>query len=188
MKGARMESVATLEKGPTPAQAASAQKPVRKKRVSGTASASASVKAPAKARATAKEKPAERSAQKPAGGAKKLLGARGEEAASAYLERQGIQIIERNWRCSAGEADIIARESDALVFIEVKTRTTHAAGLPEEAITKAKRARYEKIAIEYLDNHDLPSSRVRFDVISINVSGKGRAFLRHHRDAFCAGE
>lgn len=119
---------------------------------------------------------------------RKELGARGEAVACLYLERQGIEIIERNWRCKAGEADIIAREDDEIVFIEVKTRASLAAGLPEDAITRQKRRKYEGIAIYYLAKADAPSSRVRFDVIAITLVNEGRAFLRHHRDAFSAGD
>ncbi|MDR3316115.1 MAG: YraN family protein [Coriobacteriales bacterium] len=115
----------------------------------------------------------------------KQLGQRGEGYACHYLERQGVRILERNWRCKAGEADIIACEDEDLVFIEVKTRRSAAAGLPEEAVTPEKRKRYEGIALHYLATHSLPSSRVRFDVIALSVIDEGRAFVRHHRDAFC---
>ncbi len=119
---------------------------------------------------------------------RKQLGARGEAVACLYLERQGIEILERNWRCQAGEADIIAREDDEIVFIEVKTRASLSAGLPEDSVTRQKRRKYEGIAIYYLSKADAPSSKVRFDVISITLVNEGRAFLRHHRDAFCSGD
>ena len=119
---------------------------------------------------------------------RKELGARGEAVACLYLERQGIEVLERNWRCKAGEADIIAREDDEIVFIEVKTRASLSAGLPEDSVTRQKRRRYEGIAIYYLARSDSPSSKVRFDVIAITLVSAGRAFLRHHRDAFSAGD
>ena len=119
---------------------------------------------------------------------RKELGARGEAVACLYLERQGIEILERNWRCKAGEADIIAREDDEIVFIEVKTRASLSAGLPEDSVTRQKRRKYEGIAIYYLARADAPSSKVRFDVISITLVNAGRAFLRHHRDAFSTGD
>ena len=119
---------------------------------------------------------------------RKELGERGEFFACTYLERQGIQVLDRNWRCKAGEADIIAIEDDDVVFLEVKTRRMNTeTGLPEDAITAAKRKRYERIAESYLFHHDLPSARIRFDVIAISVSDDGKALLRHHRDAFCCG-
>ena len=81
----------------------------------------------------------------------KDLGRKGEEAAARYLVRRGYDIVERNWTCIAGEADIIALDGDTIVFVEVKTRTSAANGLPGEAVTKEKRARYEKIACLYLE-------------------------------------
>jgi len=122
------------------------------------------------------------------GTARKRLGAQGEQFAVDYLGRQGITVLDRNWRCRSGEADIVAREDDEVAFIEVKTRASLSAGLPEEAVTREKRRKYEGIAVYYLASHALPSLRVRFDVISVIVVEEGRAFLRHHRDAYCAGE
>ena len=115
------------------------------------------------------------------------LGKRGEDAAAKFLERHGYEIIVRNWTCSAGEADIIARDGDALVFVEVKTRSNTEKGLPEEAITTAKRKRYEKIAVSFLKGFDLDEAddvQVRFDVVSIVVVSPDRAFVRHHINAF----
>jgi putative endonuclease len=119
---------------------------------------------------------------------RKELGARGEKLASQYLERGGFEILSKNWKCKAGEADIVGIEDDSIVFVEVKTRKSQTGGFPEEAITPAKRRRYEQIAILYLSVHDLPSARVRFDVIALNIIDESKAVLRHHRDAFCAGE
>jgi putative endonuclease len=118
----------------------------------------------------------------------KELGVRGEDFAVKYLEREGYEVIERNWRCKPREADIIANDGCTLVFCEVKTRRSLEKGFPEESVTKAKRRRYETIAAYYLSEHDLPSMRVRFDVISIIVTGERQAFLKHHRDFFACGE
>ena len=85
----------------------------------------------------------------------KDLGRKGEEAAARYLVRRGYDIVERNWTCIAGEADIIAFDGDTIVFVEVKTRTSAANGLPGEAVTKEKRARYEKIACLYLEHSEV---------------------------------
>ncbi|MCL1847449.1 MAG: YraN family protein [Coriobacteriia bacterium] len=119
--------------------------------------------------------------------ARKKLGERGEDAACLYLERKGMQIRERNWKCQFGEADIIMQDHDELVFVEVKARTTEDKGLPEEAVTFKKRQRYERIALEYLFSQDLPSMRIRFDVIALVLNSEDKAFLRHHRDAFGVG-
>jgi putative endonuclease len=75
-----------------------------------------------------------------------------------------------------------------LVFVEVKTRRTITTGFPEEAVTRAKRRRYEVIAAYYLSQEQRPSMRVRFDVISIVLTGTNQAFLKHYRDVFASGE
>lgn len=113
----------------------------------------------------------------------KDLGERGEEAACAFLIRRGFDIVERNWVCAAGEADIIAIENETLHFIEVKTRMSEARGFPAEAVDVAKRDRYERIAELYLRSLEGGDDIcVTFDVISILVTGEHRAFLRFHRN------
>ena len=118
----------------------------------------------------------------------KELGRRGEEAAVRFLERRGFEVLERNWTCHAGEADIIAQDEDTLVFVEVKTRSNADKGLPEEAVDKHKRERYERIAAAFLQTYDTVDIAVRFDVVSILVIGSERAFLRHHVNAFSVDE
>ncbi|MGI6591406.1 MAG: YraN family protein [Eggerthellaceae bacterium] len=119
----------------------------------------------------------------------KELGRRGEEAAAKFLERKGMEILERNWTCGAGEADIIAREDDAILhFVEVKTRSGIEKGFPSEAVTPKKRERYERIALAYLAQGDMRDVSVVFDIISIVATGKNRAFLRYHRNAFSGCE
>ena len=115
------------------------------------------------------------------------LGARGEQVAARYLRLRGYEILERNWVCPSGEADIIARDGDYLVFIEVKTRAHSEKGLPEEAVDAKKRARYENIAGWYLIDFDGSDIPMRFDVISVMVLNDERAMLRHHVDAFGEG-
>lgn len=117
----------------------------------------------------------------------RALGARGEEAAARFLERRGYRILERNWTCFAGEADIIAVNDEALIFVEVKTRRGEACGLPSEAVTRAKRERYERIALAYVTDHFFGEAIVRFDVVSISVLPGERAFVRHHVGAYSAG-
>ena len=116
------------------------------------------------------------------------LGARGEDAAVRALTSKGYEILERNWKCRYGEADIIALDgSGTIVFVEVKTRRSINAGLPEEAISKAKRRRYENIALEYLSHGDWDDGTpVRFDAICICVKDRNRAMLRHHIGYFDA--
>lgn len=119
-------------------------------------------------------------------GKNQKLGRLGEDMACHYLENNDITILERNWKCKSGEADIIALEQGTLVFLEVKTRSQKFLGLPEYAVTKEKRDKYERIAISYLSKNPRPSGRVRFDVIAIRITGENQCLLRHHKDAFAS--
>ncbi len=115
---------------------------------------------------------------------RKRLGERGEDAAAAYMERAGFEVVERNWRCPAGEIDIVALDGETLVLCEVKTRKTISKGTPEEAITPTKQRKYRKLAAAYLQSAGLQDVQVRFDVVTILVIAPDRALLRHHRAAF----
>ncbi len=112
------------------------------------------------------------------------LGRRGEDAAARFLDRRGYDIIERNWTCAAGEADIIARDGDSVVFVEVKTRSSCDCGMPAEAVDEAKRDRYERIAALFLQGFDVVDVPVRFDIVSIVAISPDRAMIRHHINAF----
>lgn len=114
----------------------------------------------------------------------KQLGARGEDAAAAYLERTGMTVAERNWRCALGELDIVALDGTTLVLVEVKTRRSVRTGTPEEAVSPAKQRRIAKLAKAYIAENHLAPQSVRFDVVSIRVLAEDRALLRHVRDAF----
>lgn len=112
------------------------------------------------------------------------LGRKGEDAAARFLERHGYEILERNWTCFAGEADIIARDGSSLVFVEVKTRSHCECGQPSEAVGKDKRKRYQGIAACYVQNFDSSDLMLRFDVVSILVTAHDRARVIHTIDAF----
>ena len=110
---------------------------------------------------------------------------RGEDAAAAYLERIGMEIVERNWRTRAGEIDIVALDGEELVFIEVKTRRSERTGTPDEAVSPAKQRRVAKLATSYLVQAGIGAdTAVRFDAVAIRVLAPDRALLRHHRAAF----
>jgi len=113
------------------------------------------------------------------------LGRRGEDAAAAYLERIGMVVDARNWRCPVGEVDIVARDGDAVVFVEVKTRRSERAGSAEEAVSATKQKRIARLAEAYLaSTGGSMESSVRFDVVAIRVFDEHRALLRHYRAAF----
>lgn len=115
---------------------------------------------------------------------RKALGQRGEDAAAAYLERAGMTVIDRNWRCPAGEVDIVALEEETVILCEVKTRRTVAKGTPEDSITPAKRRKYLRLGQAYLQHAGNPDLAIRFDVVTVLAIGEDRALLRHYRSAF----
>lgn len=118
----------------------------------------------------------------------KELGRKGEIAAARFFERMGYEILERNWKCPAGEADIIALDDEGvLVFCEVKTRSSIKRGFPVEAVDAQKRARYEKIAAWYLRQNEVGDGPVRFDIVSVLVVAEDRAMIRHYVNAYGQG-
>jgi putative endonuclease len=112
------------------------------------------------------------------------MGRRGEDAAAAYLERAGMTVEARNWRCTLGEIDIVARDGTDLVLCEVKTRRSEKAGTAEEAVSAAKRRRLLRLAEAYMASNTGSVQCVRLDVIAIRVMAQDRALLRHYRSAF----
>ncbi|MBN2247438.1 MAG: YraN family protein [Coriobacteriia bacterium] len=114
------------------------------------------------------------------------IGRRGEEAAAAYLERQGMRVVDRNWRNGRGEIDIVALDGPDLVICEVKTRASTSAGQPEESVSPAKQRRLMRLAEAYAAAAGLEEVSFRFDVVSILVLRDDRALLKHHRAAFIA--
>nr|WP_302596200.1 YraN family protein [uncultured Cellulosilyticum sp.] len=98
---------------------------------------------------------------------KKAVGKAYEDLATAYLIDKGYSIVEKNYRCKLGEIDIIAKDYDMLVFIEVKYRKTVAFGSPGEAVTYYKKQRILRSAKWYLRQHYYSEINCRFDVIEI---------------------
>ncbi|MGB3686451.1 MAG: YraN family protein [Ornithinimicrobium sp.] len=111
----------------------------------------------------------------------RAVGEQGEQIAAEHLASLGVQIIDRNWRCSIGEIDIVGRDQDALVFYEVKTRRSARFGSPAEAITGAKAARLRRLATRWLTEHEDRASDVRVDVLALTMSGHGRTQIEHLR-------
>ena len=103
----------------------------------------------------------------PGSGSKQQVGARGEDLACAELTRQGLTIVERNWRCSVGEIDIVAVEGGTLVFCEVKCRTGLGFGHPLEAITYAKRRTLRQLAAIWMRDHCVRTRSIRIDAIGV---------------------
>ena len=111
--------------------------------------------------------------------AKDDLGRRGEELAAHCLVNAGMSIVDRNWRCSQGEIDIVARDGAELVFVEVKTRSSLAFGHPLEAITVTKLARLRRLAAAWCDVHPDPYSAIRIDALAVIAPFRGRPEIEH---------
>jgi putative endonuclease len=97
----------------------------------------------------------------------RVLGISGEDAAAAWYESQGYEIVARNWRCRDGELDLIVRSGRTFVFCEVKSRTSTRFGAPVEAITRQKQARLRRLAARWLEEWPKPAGEIRFDVASM---------------------
>ncbi len=96
------------------------------------------------------------------------LGAKVEQAVKGYLSKNGMQILEMNYRCKSGEIDIIAKDKEYYVFIEVKYRNSTKYGMPEEAVGVSKQKRISNAARYYLYSHNLgDDTSVRFDVAAV---------------------
>jgi putative endonuclease len=112
------------------------------------------------------------------------LGQHGERVAAAYLTDVGLRVLDRNWRCRDGELDIVARDGDALVFCEVKTRRATGYGHPVEAVTAQKQRRLRTLAQRWLAAHDEHAPELRFDVVGVLVRPQLPALVTHLRAAF----
>ena len=110
------------------------------------------------------------------------LGKEGERLAQQLLQQKGYALLETNWRHDHDEIDIIARDKEELVMVEVKTRSTDYFGDPEEAVTPEKARRLIRAAEAYAEINDLDMD-IRFDIISV-ILKNGKASLRHIEDAF----
>ncbi|NLG26410.1 MAG: YraN family protein [Chloroflexi bacterium] len=106
-------------------------------------------------------------------GHKLALGRYGEDLAVRLLEERGYVILQRNWRSSVGEVDIVARDGDCLVFVEVKTRRGHGAGYAEEAMTPRKAARLTELGQLYLAEQGLSDIDWRIDLLAIELGARG---------------
>ncbi|HXH35320.1 MAG TPA: YraN family protein [Plantibacter sp.] len=109
------------------------------------------------------------------------LGRQGEQLATDHLEACGYRILDRNWRCSQGELDVVADDDGTLVFVEVKTRSGTGFGDPAEAVTPLKLARIGRLAGAWCAQHRPRSRRMRVDVIGIVLPAGGEARLQHLR-------
>jgi len=117
---------------------------------------------------------------------RKGAGLAAEDHASAYLEKLGWQIVERNWRCRSGEIDLVARDQGTLVFVEVRSRTSPSRfGTAIEAVTPRKCQKVRETAGVYLRLNRLDGMPVRFDAVAVTFAKDGTVQeLKHIPNAF----
>jgi len=114
------------------------------------------------------------------------LGKKGEQEARRFLIAKGYTVLETNWRYEKAEIDLIARDQDELVIVEVKTRSTDAFGDPEEAVTPQKARHLIRAAEAYVDACGWDKD-IRYDIVSILLK-KNKIVIRHIVDAFYAAD
>ena len=114
------------------------------------------------------------------------IGRHGEILARTFLVQKGYRILAANWRHGRAEVDLIARENDTLVFVEVKTRSTDAFGRPDEFVSIKKERLIAKVACAYMELTHF-QGEIRFDIISILLEEQGESSIEHIEDAFFPG-
>ena len=120
---------------------------------------------------------------------KDAVGRYGEQVAVGHLEAAGLEVLDRNWRCREGELDIVARDGDVLVFVEVKTRSSAAFGSPAEAVSRVKSARIRQLALRWLMARreagvETAWSALRFDVVAVVRTPGHGPHVTHFAGAF----
>ena len=120
-------------------------------------------------------------------GRRQAVGRRGEEAARAFLKHRGVRILAENFVCTAGEIDLIGRDGDTLLFVEVKARTSDAFGPPHLAVHRWKQQQIIRAAQWYLAERRTPEVLCRFDVLALTFpKDGGTPRVEWVRDAFPA--
>ena len=115
---------------------------------------------------------------------KDALGRRGEQLAADYLQGLGLSLVERNWRCSLGEIDLVMRDGSETVFVEVKTRAGLGYGHPLESITAAKLARLRRLAASWCEAHPDHGGGIRIDAVAVVAPRGGGVQIEHLRRVF----
>ena len=108
------------------------------------------------------------------GSTRRALGDRGEDLAIKHLQKRGYKVIEKNYRCRWGEIDLIARDRETLVFVEIKARTSSGFGLPQEAVDGFKQRKLAQVAKAYVAERNVKEAiSSRFDVVAVQLTPSG---------------
>lgn len=113
--------------------------------------------------------------------AKQALGAYGESLAARHLTSRGMILLDRNWRCDAGELDLVLRDGDVLVACEVKTRSSDRCGTPHEAVTDLKLARLRRLVVRWREAHGVGAVEMRIDLVAVLRPRRGPSRIEHVR-------
>jgi putative endonuclease len=117
--------------------------------------------------------------QQQAADRRRQLGRFGEAYAARHLVERGMVVLDRNWRCDAGEIDLVLRDGRVLVVCEVKTRSSNAYGSPLEGVTPVKAERLRRLAARWLADHRVRPDEVRIDLVGV-LAAPGRSPLVEH--------
>jgi putative endonuclease len=115
--------------------------------------------------------------------ARQSLGQRGEQLALAHLRQQGYAILSTNWRCAHGELDIVARQHETVVFVEVRTRYAEPTDAAFESVNPRKQEKLTALAHLYLEAHDLEAALWRIDVIAVAIPRSGKPHVEQVENA-----
>ena len=114
---------------------------------------------------------------------KQQIGQYGQQIAKEFLIKRGYQVIKENYYTRLGEIDLIIKDHNQLVFVEVKTRTSLKFGLPEEAVSQFKKERMINCALQYLSEKEIQDDNYRLDIIAILINKDNKkALIRHHKN------
>jgi len=111
--------------------------------------------------------------------ARLALGDYGERLAARRLVAAGLVVLDRNWRCDAGEIDLVLRDGDVLVVCEVKTRTSDAYGTPHEAVTRDKLDRLKALGARWAEAHSVRPPETRIDLVAVHRPRRGPSVVEH---------
>ena len=115
---------------------------------------------------------------------KREVGPVGERLAARFLKKLGYKVLRRNCGSSLGEIDLIMRDGDTVVFVEVKTRSSTTTGDPESAVTRDKQRKIGRQAALFANRHNLLERPLRFDVVTIVLDDPKTPTVKHFKDAF----
>ncbi len=101
---------------------------------------------------------------------KQKFGESGEAIAARHLKKKGYRIIETNYRTKIGEIDLIAKDKDTIVFVEVKSRRSWQFGNPKAAVTPQKQRKISMVALQYLKSIHRSNASARFDVAAVTIT------------------